>query len=94
MLLFADSEAETIGYSDLVARFANDPLSFGYIGTWKEYPGNILKHTMFEGAKAVLYKAKRMKWLKLEDHKSLELQISDVLGGSGQWKNSAGVLFA
>jgi hypothetical protein len=83
MLLFADAEAEAIAYSELVARFASDPISFGYIGTWKEYPGNLLKHTMFEGAKTVLYKPKRMKWLKLEDDRSLELQISDVLGGSG-----------
>ena len=72
MILFADSEAEAQTYNALVERFANDPISFGYIGTWKEYPGNLLKHTMFEGAKTVLYKAKRMKWLKLDDDRSLE----------------------
>jgi hypothetical protein len=41
MILFADAEAEAIAYSELVARFASDPISFGYIGTWKEYPGNL-----------------------------------------------------
>ena len=50
---------------------------------------------MFEGAKAIMYKPKRLKWLslKVKEWKELEFQISDVLGGGGEWKSTTALEF-
>lgn len=63
----------------LVEEFGDNRVKFAYIAP-KE-PGFNMKTTHFEGSNLVLYKAKRLKWMKVDNlTKSL---INDVVNGSG-----------
>ena len=81
MLVFGNPTPEMHEAVSQQQQFEHDPIAFVYL-----LPGEAgfeLSERVFGGAKIVLYKAKRLKHMVLD---SWDVgQISDALGGSGQW---------
>ena len=44
-----------------------------------------MRDTHFDGAIAVVYKSKRLKYRKINSLENLDSVVSDALGGGGKW---------
>ena len=67
----------------LPAKYKDEQISFVYI--FPDEPGYQMRDSHFDGAIAVIYKSKRLKYRKIDSFENLDSVVSDALGGGGKW---------
>ena len=82
LILFEDPSSHP-SIQNLPLKFEKDPVHFVFIK--KGEPGYQMKERLFGGAEAVIYKPKRLKYLKADKIEHLDSIVSDALGGGGSW---------
>lgn len=92
VIILTDDKAVLDPLKPVLEYFANDPVSFVYISA-KDEP--YIHQTVFGSNSAVLYKAKRGKYMPLpiDSADSLKAAVSDALGGGGSLIKTTELLF-